>query len=273
MEPPNTPLRPSCARREVSTHARSTPSCMRSASTTSRRTVRSFSPGLTTGAVRGVTFLSELGVTKQAVSQVVDILVIRGYLDRSPDREDSASDSLELTDRGRQVVDAVVRGVDAVDHELQEHVSREQIDAMRSVLLALTEIKASSVVKGTGKKRPTRQFRKFSPIFPVTDLARALVRYADLGFVTTAYEEGDEYGFADREGAGLHLAADSQADPHARRVDISLCSRRRCPLRGVEPSRSAWPHPSRRADSVRTARGLAQRSDGNLIRFGSPMEQ
>ena len=45
------------------------------------------------------------------------------------------------------------------------------------------------------------------------NLAAALAHYSALGFDTFAYADGDEYGFADREGTGLHLAADSDHDP------------------------------------------------------------
>src|SRR5580704_958654 len=51
-----------------------------------------------------------LGVTKQAISQVVDILVNRGYLTRQPTPGDRRRVDLKLTDRGLEVVEAVVRG-------------------------------------------------------------------------------------------------------------------------------------------------------------------
>src|SRR5580693_8940542 len=57
---------------------------------------------------------ADLGVTKQAVSQVIDILVNRGYLERGTDTDDRRRVRLEVTARGEEVVDAVVRGVDAV---------------------------------------------------------------------------------------------------------------------------------------------------------------
>jgi len=88
---------------------------------------------------------SELGVTKQAVSLVIDTLVNRGYLDRRPDPHDRRRVELELTSRGRVVLDAAFRGVEAVDRQLENRVSRGQIDAMRTVLIALTEIKATGV--------------------------------------------------------------------------------------------------------------------------------
>ncbi len=149
---------------------------------------------------------AELGVTKQAVSQVIDTLVNRGYLDRSPDPGDRRRISLELTGRGQQVVEAVQRGVVAVDRQLRERLPAAQIDGMRAALLALADIKSADISTGAGKRRPAAQFRQFSPIFPVRDLAAALAHYCALGFDTSAYVDGSEYGFADRDGTGLHLA-------------------------------------------------------------------
>ena len=78
---------------------------------------------------------------------------------------------------------------------------------MRAVLVALTEIKVDGLATGTGRRRPrpgrSRQLRSFSPIFPVRDLDIALAHYESLGFKTFAYEEGSDYGFADRDGVGL----------------------------------------------------------------------
>ena len=72
----------------------------------------------TTGALRDPP--SELGITKQAVSQLIDTLVTRGYLHRAPDADDRRRITLTLTDRGHQVVEAVAQGVDAVDEQLRE---------------------------------------------------------------------------------------------------------------------------------------------------------
>ena len=63
-----------------------------------------------------------LGVTKQAVSQAIEILASRGYLERNPDPGDRRRISLALTPRGQQVVEAVVRGVESVDARLLERV-------------------------------------------------------------------------------------------------------------------------------------------------------
>jgi DNA-binding MarR family transcriptional regulator/catechol 2,3-dioxygenase-like lactoylglutathione lyase family enzyme len=214
---------------------------------------------------------SELGVTKQAVSQVIDVLVNRGYLTRHPDLGDRRRMVLELTGRGREVVGAVQRGIEAVDRRLSERVAPEQVAAMRSVLIALTEIKADAITTGVGKRRPVSQFRSFNPIFPVRDLDAALAHYAALGFRTFAYEGGDDYGFADRDGTGLHLAANADGEGHGaaylyvRDADALYAEWTRPGIGGhthpVEPT----PYKLREGSHVDP--------DGNLIRFGSPVKE
>jgi DNA-binding MarR family transcriptional regulator len=224
------------------------------------------------GGPRG-DLVADLGVTRQAVSQVIDILVSRGYLERSPDPDDRRRVALERTERGRQVVDAVLRGVQAVDDQLQERVTPGEIEATRAVLLALTDIKGASLATGTGRKRPTRQFRHFSPIFPVRDLADALAHYSSLGFDAFAYDDGGDYGFANREGTGLHLAADPDHDP-AHHASTYLY------VRDADALFEEWSRPGiggRTSPAGPTPYKLREGShtdpDGNLIRFGSPEEE
>jgi DNA-binding MarR family transcriptional regulator len=214
---------------------------------------------------------AELGVTKQAVSQVIDILVNRGYLSRSPDPGDRRRVSLALTDRGQEAVAAVYRGVEAVDRQLRERVPAGQVDAMRSALIALTEIKADDLATGTGQRRPTRQFRRFSPIFPVRDLGPALAHYATLGFDTAAYDAGDAYGFAGREGVELHLAV---AGLDTRPGSAYLY------VRDADALYSEWSRPGIAGHThpveptpYRLREGSHVDPDGNLIRFGSPIEE
>jgi DNA-binding MarR family transcriptional regulator len=147
---------------------------------------------------------ADLGVTKQAVSQVIDTLVSRGYLTRSTDQDDRRRISLGLTEQGRAVVDAIRHGIDAVDVRLRERASAEQVEAMRTGLSILADIKSADRAAGVGQPRQAGQrLRPFCPIFPVRDVPAALAHYAALGFHTTSYDEG--YGFARRDGAELHL--------------------------------------------------------------------
>jgi DNA-binding MarR family transcriptional regulator len=215
----------------------------------------------------------ELGVTKQAVSQVIDILVTRGYLERHSDPDDRRRFVLELTDRGQQVVDAAWRGTEAVDRKLEARVSREQIVAMRSVLTAMTEIKATAIAAGAARRRRARDLRSFSPIFPVRDLDAGLAHYAMLGFDTLAYDHGDEYGFADRDGVGLHLAAISE--PHFTGPGSAYLY-----VRDADELYEEWSRPGVAGQThpveptpYKLREGSHVDPDGNLIRFGSPMEE
>ncbi|HEY5353673.1 MAG TPA: MarR family transcriptional regulator [Streptosporangiaceae bacterium] len=213
-----------------------------------------------------------LGVTKQAVSQAIDILASRGYLERNPDPDDRRRITLGLTARGQEVVDAVVRGVDAVDALLLERVPAEQVGAMRSGLLALAEIKTDAAATGAGTRRPPRQLRQFSPIFPVRDLTAALAHYAALGFDIHRYAGGDDYGFADREGAGLHLAGDPGHDPTHSHASAYLY------VRDADALYAEWTRPGIGGQTrpvgptpYQLREGSHIDPDGNLIRFGSPM--
>lgn len=161
---------------------------------------------------------ADMGISQQAAIELLDILERRGYLQRNPGPDDTPgtvtelAELTELTERGTEVVQAVRRGIEAVDLRLRERVAPEQIDAMRSVLIALTEIKSHGPGAEGGRPGPSRQFRQISPIFSVRDLKAALAHYAALGFRTIPYEDGDGYGFANRDGLGLHLAVHDDHD-------------------------------------------------------------
>ncbi len=216
---------------------------------------------------------SGLGVTKQAVSQAIDTLVSRGFVQRGPDPGDRRRITLEPTELGRQVVEAVGRGVEAVDRQLHERVSAEQVEAMRSALLALGDIKSAGITTGAGRRRPVRELRRFSPIFPVRNLADALSHYSALGFDAFASADDSAYGFANRDGTGLHLAADPTHDPAKGAAGAYLY------VRDADALYQEWSRPgigghTRRV--VSTPYDLREGShvdpDGNTIRFGSPVE-
>jgi DNA-binding MarR family transcriptional regulator len=81
--------------------------------------------------------IRELDVSKQAASQLIDTLVVRGYLRRATDPEDRRRMTVELTDRGREAARAVRAGVVSVD----ERLTPEQIAGLRAGLMALWDIR------------------------------------------------------------------------------------------------------------------------------------
>ncbi len=84
--------------------------------------------------------LRGLQVTKQAASQLLDTMVLRGYLTRSADPTDRRRLVVEPTERGRQAADAVRTGVAAIDAELAQRLSAEQVAGLRAALFALGSI-------------------------------------------------------------------------------------------------------------------------------------
>ncbi len=82
-----------------------------------------------------------MGVTKQAVSQSVELLVERGYLERGRDPADRRRVTLRLTARGHTAGKAGRAAIERVDRELLGRVGAQHIAHARATLIALLEIK------------------------------------------------------------------------------------------------------------------------------------
>ncbi len=150
--------------------------------------------------------VQELGVSKQAAGQLIDTLVMRGYLDRRPDLNDRRKLTIELTERGRAAAAAVRFGVESVDDELAAWLSPGHRAAVRSGLAALAHL-GEHPAEGL-------RFLDAAPIFKVADLAAGLEHYRTLGFAVRAYADGYGYGFAHRNGVRLHLTI-NERQPNA----------------------------------------------------------
>jgi hypothetical protein len=109
---------------------------------------------------------------------------------------------------------------------------------------------------------------RIAPIFPVSDLGKALQHYRRLGFATREYVGGG-YGYAAREGIEIHLAAVRHRDPTATACAAYLW------VDDADALASEW-----EAAGVGVSRpvdtdwgqheGSHTDPDGNLLRFGSP---
>jgi DNA-binding MarR family transcriptional regulator len=85
--------------------------------------------------------IRELGVTKQAASQLIDTLVLRGYLVRAINPDDRRRVTIELTERGAAAAAAVRAGVVSVDAELEAMLSPAKLAGLRAGLMALWDIR------------------------------------------------------------------------------------------------------------------------------------
>jgi len=81
--------------------------------------------------------IDQLGVSKQAAGQLVDTLVIRGYLERSIDPEDRRRLRVRLTDRGAAAAAATRAAVERVDAALAGRVGDEYVTHTRATLVSL----------------------------------------------------------------------------------------------------------------------------------------
>jgi DNA-binding MarR family transcriptional regulator len=90
---------------------------------------------------RGEAPLSEiigsLGVSKQAAGQLVDTLVLRGYLERQIDPDDRRRLTVTLTEHGRAAAVAQRAASDRIDAELIARVGKEKVMHAREVLAVL----------------------------------------------------------------------------------------------------------------------------------------
>lgn len=84
--------------------------------------------------------IRDLGVSKQAAGQLVDTLVLRGYLERAVDTEDRRKLTVTLTQRGRAAAAAQAEARKRVDAELAGRVGAECVAQMRKALGALCDM-------------------------------------------------------------------------------------------------------------------------------------
>jgi DNA-binding MarR family transcriptional regulator len=92
----------------------------------------------------------ELGISKQAASQLIDALVLRGYLERAVDPADRRRLTIALSERGRAAAAAVRAGVEEVDEELAARLSADELHGLLAGLGALAEIRAQAREASSG---------------------------------------------------------------------------------------------------------------------------
>ena len=84
--------------------------------------------------------IRELRVTKQSAGQLVDQLVLRGYIERSADPADRRKLTVSLTERGRAAAAIQTDAREAIDTALVAQVGMDVAEKMRAGLAALIDI-------------------------------------------------------------------------------------------------------------------------------------
>ena len=97
--------------------------------------------GMANHGVPSSQLVRELGVSKQAAGQLVDTLVLRGYLERRADPDDRRRITVELTERGTAAAAEVRAAIGEVDERLAGMLTDAQLRGLRAGLVALTAIR------------------------------------------------------------------------------------------------------------------------------------
>jgi len=90
----------------------------------------------------------QLRITKQAAGQLVDTLVMRGYVTREGDPNDRRKLVITLTDRGRDAASVQGAARDRIDAELHARIGDSGIRALKRGLAALMEIGREEKTEG-----------------------------------------------------------------------------------------------------------------------------
>jgi DNA-binding MarR family transcriptional regulator len=87
-----------------------------------------------------VEMIRGLGVTRQAASQLIDTLVLRGYLSREVNPDDRRRLNIVLTERGYAAAAVIRAAIGEVDARLARLLSPAELAGLRAGLAALGEI-------------------------------------------------------------------------------------------------------------------------------------
>jgi DNA-binding MarR family transcriptional regulator len=87
--------------------------------------------------------IADMGVSKQRASQLVDTLVVRGYLERTVDANDRRRMLLTLTEHGSAASDAVYATIQEIDARLVAVVGAERMAHTKETLAALVDLRHS----------------------------------------------------------------------------------------------------------------------------------
>lgn len=90
----------------------------------------------------------DLHVSKQAAGQLVDTLVVRGYLARSEDPQDRRRQIVALAPRGQAAAQVQATARERIDAQLAGHIGANGVGQLRRMLAALV---------GIGRRQETPQ--------------------------------------------------------------------------------------------------------------------
>lgn len=103
------------------------------------------------GGIRLTELAATAGVSKQAMAEMVNELVDKGYLHRVPDPTDGRAKLIRMAERGEASHLATLEIFAAIESELAAVVGKHSVEQIRSVL---TEVVMEVILNGPGSPAP-----------------------------------------------------------------------------------------------------------------------
>jgi len=86
------------------------------------------------GADDASQLVNEMGVTKQAISKLVDLVVASGFVDRETNPADRRRTVLRLTAKGRKAVDVIEQAVQSTEQEFAAELGPASVKELTQTL-------------------------------------------------------------------------------------------------------------------------------------------
>ncbi len=93
---------------------------------------------LASGGTDASRLIGEMGISKQAVSKLVDLLVTEGFVDRRPNDADRRRTDLLLSAKGRRAADVIGDAVRATEDTFVRELGPERFADLVEILAQLT---------------------------------------------------------------------------------------------------------------------------------------
>jgi DNA-binding MarR family transcriptional regulator len=100
-------------------------------------------PHLDSDGIRMTELARRLGVSKQAVGQLVAELEAMGVVESRPDPEDGRAKLVRFSARGIQAVQHGLGVLSGIERQLQQQIGKARMDALRETLQTIIEMLAS----------------------------------------------------------------------------------------------------------------------------------
>ena len=87
--------------------------------------------------IRAVDIARQVGISKQAVSKLVDELVQKGYLDLKPDPADGRAHLISMSEKGGEFLKLAIKYTQQVEKKWEQQVGENEFKIMKAAMSTL----------------------------------------------------------------------------------------------------------------------------------------